>query len=168
MLNKETVSVLLAVALMGVSAPAFSQIQIPDAVAGPGETEIARFHAEGAQVYECKADATGALVWQFREPVASLILDGKTMGRHYAGPTWELADGSAVTGKVEGKVPGASAKDVPWLKLSVTSARGNGQLSGAATVQRIETKGGVASGPCEKAGDFLSVAYSAQYRFLKK
>ena len=168
MLNKETVSVLLAVALMGVSAPAFSQIQIPDAVAAPGETEIARFHAEGAQVYECKADATGALVWQFREPVASLILDGKTMGRHYAGPTWELADGSAVTGKVEGKVPGASAKDVLWLKLSVTSARGNGQLSGAATVQRIETKGGVASGPCEKAGDFLSVAYSAQYRFLKK
>ena len=155
--HKETVGVLFAVALMGVSAPALSQTRIPDTIAAPGETEIANFHAEGAQVYECKADASGALVWQFREPVASLILDGKTVGRHYAGPTWELADGSAVTGKVEGRAPGASAKDVPWLKLSVTSSRGNGQLSGAATVQRIETKGGVASGPCERAGEFLSV-----------
>ena len=53
-------------------------------------------HAEGAQVYECKADSDGKLAWQFREPVATLILDGKTMGRHFAGPSWELADGSSL------------------------------------------------------------------------
>jgi Protein of unknown function (DUF3455) len=42
-------------------------------------------HAEGAQIYECKVNS-GKLVWQFREPIAALIADGKTVGRHYAGP----------------------------------------------------------------------------------
>jgi Protein of unknown function (DUF3455) len=55
-------------------------------------------HAEGAQIYECKANSGGKVVWQFREPIAALIADGKTVGRHYAGPSWEVADGSAVTG----------------------------------------------------------------------
>jgi hypothetical protein len=58
----------------------------PDTIAAPGETVVATMHAEGAQVYECKADAGGRLVWQFRVPVATLLLDGKTVGRHYAGP----------------------------------------------------------------------------------
>ena len=61
--------------------------QVPDAIAAPGETVVATLHAEGAQVYECKADAGGKLAWQFREPIATLLLDGKTVGRHYAGPT---------------------------------------------------------------------------------
>ena len=65
-----------------------------------GETLVATIHAQGAQVYECKADASGKLAWQFREPIATLLVDGKTVGRHYAGPNWELADGSAVAGKV--------------------------------------------------------------------
>ena len=46
-------------------------------------------HAEGAQVYECKAGADGKLAWAFREPIATLLVDGKTIGRHYAGPNWE-------------------------------------------------------------------------------
>ena len=42
--------------------------QVPDAIAAPGETVVATFHAEGAQVYDCKADASGKLAWQLREP----------------------------------------------------------------------------------------------------
>ena len=64
------------------------------------KTLVATIHAQGAQVYECNADAAGKLVWQFREPIATLIVDGKTVGRHYAGPNWEMADGSAVVAKV--------------------------------------------------------------------
>jgi Protein of unknown function (DUF3455) len=52
-------------------------IKLPDVIVGPGETPVAMFHAEGAQVYECKASADGKLVWQFREPIATLFLDGK-------------------------------------------------------------------------------------------
>lgn len=142
--------------------------QVPDAIAAPGETVVATIHAEGAQIYECKADAAGKLVWQFREPIATLLVDGKTVGRHYAGPSWELADGSAVVGKVSGRAPGATPKDIPLLKLEATSHRGSGQLSGVTTIQRLNTKGGVAEGSCDRAGAFLNVPYSADYAFLKK
>ncbi|HEU4377925.1 MAG TPA: DUF3455 domain-containing protein [Hyphomicrobiaceae bacterium] len=142
--------------------------QVPDAIAAPGETVVATIHAEGAQVYECKADTAGKLVWQFREPIATLLVDGKTVGRHYAGPNWELADGSAVVAKVSGRAPGATPKDIPLLKLEATSHRGSGQLSGVTTIQRLNTKGGVAEGSCDRAGAFLNVPYSADYAFLKK
>ena len=142
--------------------------QLPDTIAAPGETAVTTLHAEGAQVYECKADAAGKLVWQFREPIATLLLDGKTLGRHYAGPTWELADGGAVMGKVVGRAPAASAKDIPWLKLEVSERRGAGTLSGVTTVQRINTRGGAVEGTCDRAGEFLSVAYAADYVFLRR
>jgi hypothetical protein len=148
--------------------PSPASAQVPDAIAASGETLVATIHAEGAQVYECKADAAGKLAWQFREPIATLLLDGKTVGRHYAGPNWELADGSAVVAKVAGRAPGASAKDIPLLKLEVTARRGTGQLTGVTTVQRLNTKGGVAEGPCESAGTFLNVPYSADYTFYRK
>jgi Protein of unknown function (DUF3455) len=147
---------------------AAARAQVPDAIAAPGETVVATIHAEGAQVYECKADTAGKLVWQFREPIATLLVDGKTVGRHYAGPNWELADGSAVVAKVSGRAPGATPKDIPLLKLDATSHRGSGQLSGVTTIQRLNTKGGVAEGSCDSAGAFLNVPYSADYAFLKK
>jgi hypothetical protein len=148
--------------------PLAARAQVPETIAAPGETVVATIHAEGAQVYECKGDTAGKLVWQFREPIATLLADGKTVGRHYAGPSWELADGSAVVGKVSGRAPGAMPKDIPLLKLEAVSHRGTGQLSGVTTIQRLNTKGGVSEGPCESAGAFLSVPYSADYAFLKK
>jgi len=45
---------------------------------------------------------------------------------------------------------------------------GNGVLSDATTVQRINTRGGVASGSCDSAGSYLSVPYSADYVFRRK
>ncbi|MGO9546763.1 MAG: DUF3455 domain-containing protein [Rhodomicrobium sp.] len=141
--------------------------QVPDVIAAPNAAKILEVHAVGAQIYECKAGKDGKLAWQFREPIAALILDGKTVGRHYLGPTWELSDGSAVTGKVTARAPGAAAADIPWLKLDVTSHRGSGALTGAATVQRLNTKGGAADGGCAAAGTLLSVLYSSDYAFLK-
>ena len=142
--------------------------QMPAAIEAPGETVVATFHAEGAQVYECKAGADGKLAWAFREPIATLLADGKTIGRHYAGPNWEHADGSAVVGKAAGNAPGATANDIPWLKLEVTSQRGSGVLSGVTTVQRINTQGGKLAGACDKAGSFSSAPYAADYVFLRK
>jgi Protein of unknown function (DUF3455) len=146
--------------------------QVPPAIAAPGETTVATFHAEGAQIYECKVDSKpggdGKLAWAFREPIATLLLDGKTVGRHYAGPSWEDTDGSAVVGKVVANAPGKTASDIPWLKLEVTAQRGSGALTGVTTVQRINTQGGVATGTCDKAGAFRSVPYAADYVFLRK
>jgi len=155
---------LLTIALVSAAASA----EIPDAIAVPGETLVVRLHAEGAQVYECKADASGKLAWQFREPIATLIEGGKTVGRHYAGPRWELSDGSIVGAKAVGKAPGATAQDIPQLKLEVTSHAGNGRLSGVTTVLRLDTRGGNAEGGCPSADALLSVPYFADYAFYRK
>jgi Protein of unknown function (DUF3455) len=141
---------------------------IPDAIAAKAEVVVATIHAEGAQVYECKANAAGALIWQFREPIATLIEDGKTVGQHYAGPHWELADGSIVAAKMAARANGATPADIPWLKLEVTKRSGNGRLTDVTAIQRINTKGGVTEGACATAGAFLSVPYTATYVFLRK
>ena len=151
-----------------ILAASTTHAQIPDTVAAANEAVVATVHAEGAQIYDCKADAGGKLTWQFREPIATLLVDGKTIGRHYAGPSWELADGSAVAGKVTGRAAGATPKDIPLLKLEATSNRGSGRLAGVTTIQRLNTKGGVVEGACDAAGTFLASPYSADYVFLKK
>lgn len=153
-------------ALTCVARPAAAAI--PDAIAAKGEAVVLTLHAEGAQVYDCKADATGKLTWQFREPIATLMQDGKTVGRHYAGPSWALDDGSRVQAKPIGRAPGATAKDIPWLKLEVSDAHGAGALSGVTAIQRINTAGGQFAGGCDKAGATHAEPYSADYVFLKK
>jgi hypothetical protein len=152
--------------LICISQPAAAQV--PDAIAAKGETAVLTLHADGAQVYDCKADAGGKLTWQFREPIATLMLDGKTVGRHYAGPNWEHADGSRVLGKPIGRAPGATANDIPWLKLEVAEAKGAGALSSVTAIQRINTVGGQFEGSCDKAGATIAVPYAADYVFLKK
>ena len=105
-------------ALLALPLPCAAS-EVPAAIAAPGETLVAVTHAVGAQVYECKADVAGTLTWQFREPIATLFVAGKTVGRHYAGPHWEMADGSTVSAKVAGRAPSASPNDIPLLKLDV-------------------------------------------------
>ena len=162
-------SIKLAVpCLLLLAGSAAAAESLPDAIAAPGESMVLSVHAEGAQVYECKAGADGKLGWAFREPIATLLSEGKTVGRHYAGPNWELTDGSAVVGKAAGNAPGATAADIPWLKLEVTARRGSGTLTPVTTVQRINTHGGKLDGACDKAGEFRSAPYSAEYVFLKK
>jgi hypothetical protein len=156
-----------ALALM-LAQPASAGSDVPEAIAVPGGILIAAAHAVGAQVYECKADAVGNFVWEFREPIATLFADGKTVGRHYAGPHWEMTDGSVVSAKVSGRAPAANANDIPLLKLEVASRRGAGPLADVTTIQRINTRGGVASGSCPIAGEFLSVPYTADYTFYRK
>ena len=117
--------VLPALALAALVLPlAAARAEVPEAIAAPGQPVAATVHAEGAQVYECKGDAAGKLAWQFREPVATLLIDGEAVGRHYAGPNWEMADGSAVVAKVVGRAPGATGGDIQLLKLEVTAQRG--------------------------------------------
>ena len=152
--------------LMLIAAPARSA-ELPDAIVAEGETVVMQLHAEGGQIYECKADENRQLSWQFREPIASLFLNGVTVGRHYAGPTWEIG-GGAVVAKVVANAPGSGPKDIPWLKLEVADRRGGGPLKDVTTIQRINTVGGNTEGKCGKAGALRVEPYSADYVFLRK
>ncbi len=138
-------------------------------VAPPGLAVMLTLNAQGAQIYDCRSRSDGRLAWQFREPVATLFEGGRTVGRHYAGPSWELADGSArVTARVAGRLPGAGAADIPWLRLEIEerSGPGVGRLAPVTAILRINTVGGVADGPCTEVGALRSVAYAADYVFL--
>jgi hypothetical protein len=161
-------SLILAVAASFlILSPIAKASEIPAAVAAKGKSIVETVHAQGVQIYECKAGTAGNATWQFREPLATLLIDGKTVGRHFAGPGWELDDGSRIKGKVAAQAPGATDKDIPILLLDVIEHQGNGRLSEVTTVQRLETNGGAFGGSCEKLGALHLEPYSADYLFLK-
>ncbi len=156
-----------ALVLMTSSAIGPKAAEIPDALALTGDVVVLRVQAVGAQIHECKADAAGHLTWQFREPIASLFRNGATVGRHYAGPTWEIG-GSTVVGKVVAQRPGAAANDIQWLRLDVAAHQGEGPLQDVTAIQRINTRGGVMSGQCARLGLLQAAPYAADYVFLRK
>jgi len=127
---------------------------------------VLKARGEGVQIYSCvKGDDWG---WKLKGPEATLFDENhKEIGKHFAGPTWRLDDGSEVQGKmVESK---AQAGTIPWLILSAKSTGGEGRLSRVDAVRRTETEGGVApTAGCdaEHAGAEARVEYSATYGFF--
>ena len=163
------IATLASLLLSGLTAGALADDKpLPAPIAAPGETAVLTLHAVGMQYYDCKPGPDGKLVWTFNSPQATLTTADKVAGYHGAGPSWELMDGSGITGKAVANVPGTNPNDIPWLKLEVATHKGTGQLSDVTTVQRINTVGGVLKGACdrEKAGE--GMPYSADYVFLKK
>jgi hypothetical protein len=140
---------------------------LPATVAVEAGVRVAKLQAAGAQIYVCAKNAAGGLNWTFREPVAALLEEGKTVGRHFVGPTWEFVDGSRVEGEVVSKAPGKTARDIPWLKLSVKESPKSGLVAGATSILRIDTKGGVFEGACDNEGELHSEPYAATYVFVK-
>ena len=140
---------------------------LPATIAIKAPVPLAQLQGAGAQIYICANNAAGVLDWTFREPVATLLDGGKTVGRHFMGPTWEFVDGSRVAGELVSKAPGATAKDIPWLKLSVEQPQKSGLVAGATSILRIDTKGGVFGGACDSEGELHSEPYTATYIFVK-
>ena len=129
--------------------------------------------ATGVQVYECvpKAGQPGSHEWAFRAPDAQLAdRSGRSLGKHYAGPTWEASDGSRVLGEVKARDSGPDASAIPWLLLGAKCTFGNGTFSKTRSIQRVATKGGAA--PTEACGSgnvnqFARVPYTATYYFYR-
>jgi hypothetical protein len=150
---------------------------MPDEIRVPGEIPGTSLHAEGAQIYECQAAGVNQLAWQPREPAATLIDGGNSVGRHYAALHWETVDagtliwehkdGSLVKARIVARIAGRTTDDLPWLKFKVIAQTGNGLLYGVTHVQRINTQGGLVRGPCEQAGAYRSAPYSADYVFWR-
>src|SRR5215472_9699607 len=97
---------LIAIAvLLGLALQASGQViphpDVPDKIKAPaGEDVVLVAHASGSQIYVCQAGADGKMAWTLKAPEAELRDDkGVVIGKHYAGPTWKLNDGSEVTGK---------------------------------------------------------------------
>jgi hypothetical protein len=152
-----------------LSVPAGAQ-QAPKELQPPaGEQALLQVHAKGDQVYVCKADS-GQAGWTLKGPDAQLFdAAGMPFGKHFAGPSWQANDGSMVTGKAVANAPSPDADSVPWLLLTVVTRSGDGVLSRATSIQRINTKGGKApASGCDAAhaGQEARAAYSADYVFF--
>jgi hypothetical protein len=159
-------------AAAAVSCPAGPTVAptVPPSLQAPaGATLAMRLHAEGAQVYVCKASTPGMpFAWTLKAPDARLYDDScKQVGTHFGGPTWQSSvDGSSVVGAKVADAP--SNGTIPWLLLKAQTNAGAGVFSHITAVQRVDTAGGVAPGSgCDAAADGKeqAVPYSANYYF---
>lgn len=165
----QTLSAVVLVASIGLgvsSVRADASDEIPSTFGSRDHQVILSVHAVGEQIFECKAGASGPASWTFREPIATLVQDTKTVGRHYAGPNWDVA-GGGVSGKLVASAPSATADSIPQLELRVAERRGAGPLDDAQWVLRLHTEGGVLTGACSPTGALKGVPYTADYLFLK-
>ena len=124
---------------------------------------------DGVQIYTC-ADLAGGAKWALTLPDAKLLdAAGKTIGSHFAGPTWKLEDGGQVQGALVASKPSPEAGSVAWLLLRAKPGTAAGSLADVAFVRRTETHGGVApASGCAgspDAGKTLRVPYTATYTF---
>lgn len=156
---------------VAVGAQKIERPNVPKELEAPaGEEVILRAHAKGVQIYSCTAGTDGKYAWTLKAPRAELFDDqGKPIGTHFVGPTWRLKDGSEVAGKPNAKHDAPKAGAIPWLLISVTGHKGNGELEHVTTIQRVNTVGGVADAAkvCDasKKDTETESAYSADYYF---
>ena len=147
---------------------------VPDSIQAPaGEELILVARATGFQIYVCWPDAAGKPAWTLKAPEAELFDEqGKPLGKHFGGPTWQLNDGSQVTGKMAAKADAPDPKAIPRLLLTVTGNSGSGKLSGVTSIQRVNTVGGLAPSAAECAAQSREVefksSYSADYYFYAR
>lgn len=125
-----------------------STVNVPDNLKPRANESLAMIvPAKGVQIYECRAkkDPAGAYEWAFVAPEAALFgAGGKKIGRHYAGPHWESADGSRIVGTLKERADAPRADDIPWLLLVTKSVGAQGSFSGITSIQRVNTVGGAA------------------------
>jgi hypothetical protein len=125
----------------------------------------------GVQVYMCNATAAGGFAWTFVSPQANLSTDdGKLVGTHFIGPSWQGNDGSSVLA-AKAAAATVDATAIPWLLLNAVShGSEDGRFSDVTAVQRLNTVGGIAPADgCDSAhlGSIAQVPYTAQYVFYK-
>ena len=166
------------IALAGVgglaAAPAGAQpaAAVPTQLQPPAPaTQLLRANAQGVQIYACTAKPGGGPEWALKGPDATLTDDsGKTVAKHFAGPTWQANDGSKVVGEAVANVPAPGGGAVAWLLLKAKSHEGAGEFAAVTFIQRLDTKGGVAPATgCDAGhiGQEVRVPYSAVYVLFK-
>jgi hypothetical protein len=93
---------------------------------------------DGVQIYESKSNPCGGFHWSLKAPEADLKgLSGEIVGKHGAGPSWTMNDGSSIVGNLPPLEALVTSKGVPWLLVSVKSKSGSGILNQVDYVMRV-------------------------------
>jgi len=130
-----------------------------------GARDVLQAKGDGFQIYVC-TDTHAGLKWSLKAPDANLLdSSGKTIGRHFAGPTWSLADGSQVQGELIASKPAPEVNSVPWLLLQAKVGTATDRLANIKFIRRTETHGGVApESGCQSSRDadkIVRIPYTA-------
>ena len=130
-----------------------------------GARSVLEAKGAGFQIYTCTDTATGPK-WVLTAPDAKLLDEsGKTIGSHFAGPTWKLEDGSQIQGERVGSKPAPEAGSVAWLLLRAKAGTATGKFADIAFIRRSDTHGGMAAESACKPGETSKVSYKATYTF---
>ena len=161
-------SAVLAVLIVGPLIPRSYGAPQPTVDPPEGTRLVLEATGKGVQIYACQQSSNGYR-WKFVAPMATLFdAAGQEIGRHFAGPTWSMRDGSAVVATVQAQTASPDPHSIAWLLLKATSEHGSGALSNVAFVRRIETQGGIAPAQgCDAAhaSEQERVPYTARYLF---
>jgi len=143
----------------------FSGIGVPE-----NSVIVLAVAAEGIQIYESKPDPAGGFQWSLKAPEAELkSTSGEVLGKHGAGPSWTLNNGSVIIGTLPPLKSVVVPGSIPWLLVAVKSKSGSGILDKVDYVMRVATDGGAApTEPPKAEGTTARVKYRAIYIFLRK
>jgi hypothetical protein len=142
----------------------FSDIKVPDSHAA-----VLRLAARGVLIFRCEPRPGKSYVWAFRLPEAALLdPGGNVVGRHGAGYSFELADGSRLIGQPVAHDSAPRQGDLPWLLLTARSF-GEGGFTGVTHIQRVNTVGGMPPASCDptQQNRLLRVDFSADFIFYR-
>lgn len=138
----------------------------------PGETPAFMLRAHGVQVYQCQPlpGDPRAYTWLLVAPDATLS-DGTGAVARLASPNqWEsLQDRSSVSA-VPLRMQEAGSGNLPWELLRAVPEGRTGLFAGVTSIQRVNTRGGVAPREgCDEShlGREARVAFSADYYFYR-
>jgi hypothetical protein len=157
------------------AAPAPARPSVPAEIEAPATaTPVLQLAAKGTQNYKCQATPTGTAEWKLVAPEADLSRTpgGEVAGKHGAGPSWTLNDGSSTKGDAPNakRAPSPEAGSILWLLIPATSNAQPGAFQGVTLVQRVDTHGGAAPATgCDAAsvGAETKVPYTATYVFYR-
>ena len=130
----------------GLAAAQIAPPKVPENLKPPAaEAVLLMAFGKGKQIYACQPSPQdkAKFEWILEKPQADLLDgQGKRIGKHYEGPTWEAADGSKVTGEVQQRTQAPRVGAVPWLLLKAKTTEGAGAFARVTYIQRVNTMGG--------------------------
>ena len=114
-------------AMMGLAATTVAFADEARVPAPAGAKLLLEAAAQGVQIYTCEKASDGYR-WVFSAPDATLFnAAGRQIGTHFAGPTWQMEDGSKVVGYGASAAYGAAR-----LNTKCTAASGQRRLTARA------------------------------------
>ena len=164
-----------AAALLAV-APAIAAIA-PPAVAPRLQVSAAEQPAlvlseAGVNIFECRprAGTPDGYGWTFIAPDATLYDGNRSVARRTTPSLWESTDDrTSVSGFARAAV-NAGGDNLPWAVFRAAPIGEAGLFAGVSSIQRVNTRGGVAPAAgctADNAGAEQRVAFTADYYFYR-